>query len=145
MGLYYPTPSLASECAPPPGSKGGGVHSPADGDWESPNSDEWRKSLALCGYWHHENLIERKAIKYNTVAVHYSELIMMTGHTDLFVAHQEVGFRSLSVELLVYKEIRMISSILKEYANEKYSFLNYILYFNLFYYIIFFSFLLYSN
>ena len=35
-----PIPSLASECAPPPGSKG----------WGSPNSDDWRNSLALCLY-----------------------------------------------------------------------------------------------
>ncbi len=32
-----PTPSLASECAPPPGTKGGGAHSPAgEGLGESP-------------------------------------------------------------------------------------------------------------
>jgi hypothetical protein len=41
-----PTPSLASECAPPPGTKGRGAHSPAG--WGSPNSDDWRNSLALC-------------------------------------------------------------------------------------------------
>jgi hypothetical protein len=44
-----PTPSLASECAPPLGSKGGGARSPAGGGGGgSPNSDDWRKSLALC-------------------------------------------------------------------------------------------------
>jgi hypothetical protein len=44
-------PSLASECAPPPRTGGGGR---VGGDtslrvrsWESPNSDDWRKSLAL--------------------------------------------------------------------------------------------------
>ncbi len=47
-----PTSSLASECAPPPGSKGGGgrPHSRAGEGWGSPNSNDWRKSLALCLY-----------------------------------------------------------------------------------------------
>jgi hypothetical protein len=43
-----PTPSLASECAPPPQAKGGRAHSPAGEGWGSPNSDDWRKSLSLC-------------------------------------------------------------------------------------------------
>jgi hypothetical protein len=43
-----PSPSLASECAPPPQPKGGRAHSPAGKGWGSPNSDDWRKSLALC-------------------------------------------------------------------------------------------------
>ncbi len=44
-----PNPSPASECAPPPQPKGkGGAQSPAGGGWGSPNSDDWRKSLALC-------------------------------------------------------------------------------------------------
>ncbi len=41
-----PNPSLASECAPPPRPKGERAHSPAAevvGE-----SDDWRKSLALC-------------------------------------------------------------------------------------------------
>ncbi len=38
-------PSLASECAPPPGTKGDGAHSPAGEGLGpgSPNSDDWRK------------------------------------------------------------------------------------------------------
>ncbi len=44
-----PTPYLASECAPPPGPKGGGGHTRLRAmGWGSPNSDDWRKSLALC-------------------------------------------------------------------------------------------------
>ncbi len=43
-----PTPSLASECALPPEPKGGGAHLLVGGGWGSPNSDDWRKSLALC-------------------------------------------------------------------------------------------------
>ncbi len=43
-----PPPSHASECAPPPQAKGGRAHSPAGEGWGSPNSDDWRKSLALC-------------------------------------------------------------------------------------------------
>jgi hypothetical protein len=54
--LGLPNPSLASECAPPsPQNRGrGGAHSPAgEGLGESqcvlgPNSDDGRKSLALC-------------------------------------------------------------------------------------------------
>jgi hypothetical protein len=44
-----PTPSLASECAPPPGTKEEGGHTRlrASG-WGSPNSNDWRKSLSLC-------------------------------------------------------------------------------------------------
>ncbi len=51
LGLSHP-PSLASECAPSPQAKGGRAHSPAGEGWGSPNSDDWRKSLALfllCG------------------------------------------------------------------------------------------------
>jgi hypothetical protein len=45
-----PTPSPASDCAPPPRTGGGGgAHSPAEvRGWGSPNSDDWRKILALC-------------------------------------------------------------------------------------------------
>jgi hypothetical protein len=46
-----PTPSLASECAPPPGTKGGGggvAHSPA-GEWLWKSQfRRLEKSLALC-------------------------------------------------------------------------------------------------
>jgi hypothetical protein len=41
---YSPTPSPASECALHPKPKGGG-HTRL---WGSPNSEDWRKSLALC-------------------------------------------------------------------------------------------------
>ncbi len=44
-----PNPFPASVVAPPPPEpKGGEAHSPAGGGWESLNSDDWRKSLALC-------------------------------------------------------------------------------------------------
>jgi hypothetical protein len=43
-----PTPSLASECAPIPGTKRWGAHSPVQVGVGSPNSDDWRKSLAFC-------------------------------------------------------------------------------------------------
>jgi hypothetical protein len=43
------TPSLASECAPPPGTKVWGGHTRLQvRGWGSPNSDDWRKSLTLC-------------------------------------------------------------------------------------------------
>jgi hypothetical protein len=41
--------SLASECAPSPGTKGGGGHTRLRlRSWGSPNFDDWRKGLALC-------------------------------------------------------------------------------------------------
>ncbi len=40
-----PNPYLASECAPPP--RTGHTRLRVRG-WGSPNSDDWRKSLALC-------------------------------------------------------------------------------------------------
>ncbi len=43
-----PTPSLASECAPSPRTKGRGHTRLRAMGWGSPNSDDWRKSLALC-------------------------------------------------------------------------------------------------
>ncbi len=44
-----PTPlSLASVPLPPQNRGGGVAHSPAGRGWGSPNSDDWRKSLALC-------------------------------------------------------------------------------------------------
>jgi hypothetical protein len=39
-----PTPLAASECALPPGPKGGGAHSPAAKGVGSPNSDAWRNA-----------------------------------------------------------------------------------------------------
>ncbi len=42
-----PNPSLASECAPPPRTGGGHTRLRVRG-WGSPNSDDLRKSLALC-------------------------------------------------------------------------------------------------
>ncbi len=42
------TPSSVSDCAPPPGSKGGGHTRLRVRGWGSPNSDDWRKSSALC-------------------------------------------------------------------------------------------------
>ena len=42
-----PTP-LASECAPPPERGGGGHIRRRVRGWGSPNSDDLRKSLALC-------------------------------------------------------------------------------------------------
>jgi hypothetical protein len=41
-----PTPSLASDCAPHPGTKGGGVGYTREwlGGGGSPNSDDWRKA-----------------------------------------------------------------------------------------------------
>ncbi len=48
---YSPNPSLASECSPRPQNRGwgGGGHSRLRvRGWVSPNSDDLRKSLALC-------------------------------------------------------------------------------------------------
>ncbi len=40
-----PKPSLNSDCAPPPGTKGGGGHTRLRvRGWGSPNSDDWRKA-----------------------------------------------------------------------------------------------------
>ncbi len=49
LGLPKP-PAPLSECAPSPSPepKSGGAHSPTGGGLWSPNSDYWRKSLALC-------------------------------------------------------------------------------------------------
>ncbi len=49
IGTLPPPPSPASACAPPPGTKGWGGHTRLRvRGWGSPNSDDWRKSLALC-------------------------------------------------------------------------------------------------
>jgi hypothetical protein len=46
-GTSRPIPSHASECAPNPGTKGGGGHTPLRvWEWGSPISSDW--SLALC-------------------------------------------------------------------------------------------------
>jgi hypothetical protein len=46
--LPTPLSPVASKCAPPP-EPGGGVHTRLRvRGWGSPNSDDWRKSLALC-------------------------------------------------------------------------------------------------
>jgi hypothetical protein len=43
-----PNPLAASECALPPGPKGGGVHPPAPKGVGEFQFRRWRKSLALC-------------------------------------------------------------------------------------------------
>ncbi len=43
-----PTPLAASECALPPGQRVGGHTRLRLKGWGSPNSNDWRKSLALC-------------------------------------------------------------------------------------------------
>jgi len=43
-----PTLSLASECTPPTGTKGGGHTRLRVRGWGSPNSDDLRKCLELC-------------------------------------------------------------------------------------------------
>jgi hypothetical protein len=45
--LLAPNPSLACECAPPSRTGRGHTRLRVRG-WGSPNSDDWRKSLALC-------------------------------------------------------------------------------------------------
>jgi hypothetical protein len=48
-------PSLASECAPPPGSKGEGAHSPAGEGFAESQFRRLEKGLALCILcgWHY--------------------------------------------------------------------------------------------
>jgi hypothetical protein len=75
-----PTLSLKSECAPPPGTKGGGgvEHSPAGEGLGrgagGPNSDDWRKSLALCLLCETDSLVRKSkhAIETN---MYFSSLI----------------------------------------------------------------------
>jgi hypothetical protein len=47
---YSPNPSLARKCAPPPRTGGGGGEHTRllVRGWGTPNSDDWRKGLALC-------------------------------------------------------------------------------------------------
>ncbi len=42
-----PTPSLATECGPPPGTKRGEDSRLRVRGWGSPNSDDWRKLPTL--------------------------------------------------------------------------------------------------
>jgi hypothetical protein len=46
--LESPNPSLTSECAPPPGTKGEGVHSPSGEGMGESQFRRLEKSLALC-------------------------------------------------------------------------------------------------
>jgi hypothetical protein len=73
--LGLPTPSLASECAPPlPEPKGVGkglAYSPAGEGGGDPNSDDRRKGLALCLLFdlncvrrNHLNYLGQKCTKY---------------------------------------------------------------------------------
>jgi hypothetical protein len=62
--IRSPTRSLASKCAPPPGTKGGHTRVRVRG-WGSPNSNDWRKGLALCllcgAYYHKEIQLVKSA------------------------------------------------------------------------------------
>jgi hypothetical protein len=67
IGTLPTNPSLAMQrvCHSPPRTGGGGHHSPAGEGLGNPNSDDWRKSLALCllcvlwqyGVWTHDFVI----------------------------------------------------------------------------------------
>ncbi len=49
VGIGNPPTPIPQASVPYPRTKGWGAHSPAaEGVWGSPNSDDWRKSLALC-------------------------------------------------------------------------------------------------
>ncbi len=51
VGIWTPPTPLPQASVPPPPQDqrvGGGAHSPAARGWGSSNSDDWRKSLALC-------------------------------------------------------------------------------------------------
>jgi hypothetical protein len=48
LELRLPHPLCRKQVCPPPGTKGGEAHSPAGEVAGSPNSDDLRKSLALC-------------------------------------------------------------------------------------------------
>ncbi len=49
VGIGTPPPPLPlTSVSLPLESKGGGAHFPACEGWGSPDSDDWRKSLALC-------------------------------------------------------------------------------------------------
>jgi hypothetical protein len=62
-----PTPSLASECAPSPGTKGGHTRLRVRG-WGSPKSDDWRNSLALCLLCGSEHSIVQYLYFFNAIA-----------------------------------------------------------------------------
>ncbi len=60
-----PTPlPQASVPSPPPDQRvgGGGANSPAARGWRSPNSDDWRKSLALCLLCDLKHIVRRISI-----------------------------------------------------------------------------------
>ncbi len=61
-----PNPSLASECTPPPApvAKGWGHTRLRVRGWGSPNSDDWRKSLALCLFCVWGVLTEQQILLY---------------------------------------------------------------------------------
>jgi hypothetical protein len=63
-----PTPSLASDCAPPPGIKGGARGHTREGvrGWVSPNTNDWRKSLSLCLLCDHDEIQEMHFQNYST-------------------------------------------------------------------------------
>ncbi len=49
VGIWTPPPPLLQECVPHPSEQKGGGHTCLrEREWGSPNSDDWRKSLALC-------------------------------------------------------------------------------------------------
>jgi hypothetical protein len=74
-----PTPSAASKCDLPPGTKGGEAHSPAGEVVGSPNSDDLRKILALCLLC---RLYRRTITNPDIISQHWRPLIHRCGiHT----------------------------------------------------------------
>ncbi len=83
--LGPPTPSPVSECVPP--ELKGGTHSPVVRGWGRPNSDDWRKSLALCLLC--EEKSREKVVK---VKVFHSYIVNFSTNISCSCMYGEVPF-----------------------------------------------------
>jgi hypothetical protein len=78
------TPSPASECAPR-NQKGGRAHSPEVEGVRSPNSDDWKKSLALCVLCSSTYSCPfRDTVQYGA----YHAVFPLLSHKNIMVFHQ---------------------------------------------------------
>ncbi len=89
--LGLPNPSPARKCALPPGPKGGGGHTRLRlRGWGSPNSDDWRKSLALCllcAFYSDlllgsETLVHKIILSYFLATIYYNNTIRSNNNNN---------------------------------------------------------------
>ncbi len=104
VGLGPPTSSPPNECVPPPPNQRGGWQPRLRvRGWDSPNSDDWRKSLGLCVLW--GRTIQKRLLC--SLILEYRLCRGIQSNTNLKV----FWLQSLDLEVLGYLYLMLSTSV----------------------------------